>query len=127
MNYRPRHPGPSISVIYLSDTLIGETGDELSGRLLEAWDALCDENAALSEWFAQTIDSRGGETVWRLDDHLGDPKVRRTKSGNLTLSVAAESLLVDRSYDSVQALMMYTLKLRAEMDGVLAPPDRRGR
>ncbi len=123
MRYHIRHPGPSISTIWWSDRLIGQRLTAVMEAEARAWDHLCDADPALVPWFLSSLDARRGETMWKVDDHLGPPKVRRTKAGDLTVYISVDELFVADAVPVLQQLTMWTLTMRAELDGFDPPPD----
>lgn len=122
MSYEIRHEGPSISTIWWSERLVGPMVAGLGDSWAEAWDQLCDEDAAMGPWFSDSLDARSGDTMWQIDDHVGPPRLRRTRSGRLTVYISVDDLLVDDVVPVLQQLTLWTLTMRAELDGIDPPP-----
>lgn len=122
MTYEIRHPGPSISTIWWSHQLVGLRVAALSEAKARAWDQLCDADPALVPWFLDSLDTRRGDTFWKVDDHDGPPKQRRTRTGNLTVYISVDDLLVDDPAPVLLQLLMTTMAARAELDGIEPPP-----
>lgn len=122
MTHEMRHEGPSISIIWWSERLVGPMVAELGDACAQGWDQICDEEPAMGQWFSDSMGARREDTMWKIDDHVGPPRLRRTRAGRLTVHISVDDLLVDDVVPVLQQLTLWTLTVRAELDGIEPPP-----
>lgn len=122
MKYR----GPGFSQILLSSALVGGTAAPWSRDFTSAWDELCDEVAGLADWYETEALLSGTDISWTIDDNVGAPR-RRRGHGRLGFRLDIREFQGPDALDRFKELIMWSLTLRAELEGTQPPPQWRPR
>ncbi len=121
--YQPRHPGPGVGIIHLSDALVGQHALDLSARVAAAWDDLYDSRGDLADWHSRYLPQDTCHLTWRVTDREGAVKVRRYRSRHeVVVDIPVTEVLGPDSDAKIVELLLLSQRLRAEMNETPPPP-----
>lgn len=121
--YQPRHDGPGVGILHLSDRLVGQHAFDLGATVACAWDELCDKRPGLATWYANYLPQNRCHLTWRVTDREGEVKVRRYKKRDeVVVDIPVTAILGAAGKPKIVELLLLSQDLRAEINGTPEPP-----
>jgi hypothetical protein len=121
--YQPRHDGPGVGILHLSEQLVGQHAFDLDTRVASAWDELCDTQPELAKWFSDYRLQNRCHLTWRITDREGTVTVRRYKKRDeVVVDIPVSAILGAAGEPKLVELLLLSQELRAEINGTPAPP-----